>query len=430
MTFTLWLVFLASFVLLCKLFSKREGYYSTVAVFGIGCYLYYVGVPVELAWIDDPIIRSSISELGMLSVFQINIIIFLGIVALWSFALGYRLSAYDPFVNRQPGIFGSEIPKGFFIIVFVASVLLLIFFRGELGALGTYSGSSQTIYTNPEFSLLCTYVYVTMAIIGAVLLTKNSGRKKLAGVGILFSLIWWGVRVSDKDPLLMAILGFGVVFSGYRGKSLKILLYVIVGVIAAMFSFVLFSIYRGGGDVSDIEKAFTLFGLRYLDPGGPMLSIADSLESVDNLRFGSTYFDFFKLIIPRAIWSERPLDLSEAYAISKMTGWSEGKGYAFSPLAEAIMNFSFLGVFVQYLMFGYFWGLFWKYLRRLLWHIDASLWPAFYGVLGYYILIVFHRTPISGTLKTMFQTVIIISFLTLLFDQVFYLSRRCQVGKG
>lgn len=426
MTLTIWIIFIASFLYLCKLFSKREGYYSTIAVFGIGCYLYYVGVPIELAWIDDLYIGKT--DLGYLTVTQINLIIMLGIIALWSFALGYRLSGYSPYNDTTKTRIQSSVPISYIMLAAISVLALLAFFSGELFAVGTYAGSYSTAYKNPLFTLLCLFSTAPLAIIAAMQLANKDRKKRLLGHVIVIGLLLWGIFSSDKDPILIAVLAWGIGLVGLKSKKIFILVVIIFGAALLLFAFVLFSIYRGGGDLYDLQHIFKLIGLRYLDPAGPMLSIADTLNSSDSLRYGSTYLDTFKLLIPRFLWADRPPDLAEAYAISKMANWTEGKGYGFSPMAEALMNFSFAGVFIQYAAYGLLWGLFWKTLRRVLWHFDVALWSSFYCILGYYLLIIYHRSHVAGSVKLMLQLVIVLSLVTLFFDQALHRNNRYQSG--
>jgi hypothetical protein len=141
------------------------------------------------------------------------------------------------------------------------------------------------------------------------------------------------------------------------------------------------------------------------------------MDGNESLRFGMTYLEAILLLIPKLLWNARPMDLSENFALQHISNWSEGSGMGYSFLAEAYLNFSWFGAFLQYFIIGLLWGLVWKKIRRILWCYGCDGWYALYYILGFYFLIIMHRAPFSGLLKGFLQYAIAFGVFTLLVDQ-------------
>ena len=81
------ILYLVIFIIVIKLLSRQEGYYSTLTVFGIGCYIYYIGIPFELYVLSIEEVKKGNIVLS-LSTAQLSQIIMMGTIAFLAFSLG------------------------------------------------------------------------------------------------------------------------------------------------------------------------------------------------------------------------------------------------------------------------------------------------------------------------------------------------------
>lgn len=396
------ILYFVIFIIVVKLLSRQEGYYSTLAVFGIGCYIYYIGIPFELYVLSIEEFEKGSIVLS-LSTAQLSQIIIMGTIAFLAFSLGYYLSSFNPLKmsrglrNRFP-----RIPYSLKLICIGSLIFLLIFFYKNIFAVSTYEVAYGVRYSNPAFSLLCNFVVLYGVVIVSTVISRRKSLNKILGMGFIVLILSWGIYTSDKNVILFVLLAVAASYSRFiRKKGFVSFVYIIIGCVVLIYLIKVFSLYRGGHNIYPaFSMAIKQFGLRYIDPLGPFGSIQHILNNCSHLQYGQTYLHIFYLIIPRFLWKERPLDLSEQFAVDNIVNWSPGQGMGYSPLAEAYLNFSWMGPVIQYLLLGLLWGYFWKVLRKVLWNFSQGLWQCLYYVLGYYLLILMHRGPVAGLMKS------------------------------
>lgn len=413
------LLYLVIFATVVKLLSKREGYFSTLTVFGIGCYIYYIGIPFELHLLSIDEINAGKFILS-LSTAQLSQIIIMGTMAFSAFSIGYYLSSFNPLKIR--GKFQtrlSRIPYSLRIVFIGALITILIFFYKSLLAVNTYEGAYGIRYSNPVFSLLCGYTVLYGAVIAsAIILRDKNLRSKAFGIGLILLIISWGIYSSDKNVILIGLLAVAAAYSNViKKQSVTFLIIIFTGCVILIYLIKVFSFYRGGWDLYvAFYMAVKNFGIRYVDPLGPFISLQYILNNCSELQYGQTYLHIFYLIIPRFLWKGRPLDLSEQFAQNMISDWHPGQGLGYSPLAEAYLNFSWLGPVIQYFLLGLLWGYFWKFLRKILWKYPQEIWQSLYYVLGYYLLILMHRGPVVGLMKSIILYVFPLILLVISID--------------
>lgn len=420
MPIILTLLYLIVFVIIVKLFSKQEGYYSTLTVFGIGCYIYYIGIPFELHALNIEELKVSSGSLLSLSTEQLNQIIIMGTMAFLAFSFGYYLSSFNIF-NVRCGSQNHfpEIPYSLRLICIGSLILLLIFFYKNISAVNAYEAAYGVRYNNPVFSLLCDFVILYGAVIASAVILRGKNLNKILGIGFILLIFSWGIYTSNKNVILFGLLAVAASSSRFiKKKGSVCFVYTIVGCVILIYLIKVFSLYRGNHDIFNaFSEALKQFGLRYIDPLGPFMSLNHILNNPSNLQFGQTYLQIFYLMIPRFLWKERPLDLSEQFAVNNIVKWSPGRGLGYSPLAEAYLNFSWMGPIIQYLLLGLLWGYFWKVLRRVLCNFSQGLWQCLYYILGYYFLILMHRGPVACLMKSLilytFPLILVVIFIDL-----------------
>jgi len=417
LVYSIAVVYLVVLAIGARYFAKREGYYSTAVVFGISAFVYYIAIPLEATLFEEEI--QAAGDFVFLSPEERAQISLMGLFAFIAFLVGYGLSKFNPLEEQAPED-GADlqspghIPKSLLILGAGSVALLLVAFAPELLAMSTYESAYETAYDHSVFSLLCMYAVVALALIAAILACRDRVRPVLVLV-VVTPLFFWGIFSSSKQPMFIALLGLGTYFLGKRSRSPKLLLWISGCAVALILLSPIFSMYRAGYTVSEAWDDYYC-GVSHTDARGPIFSLAREISERDTLAFGETYLTNLFLWIPRFIWPERPLDLSEAFARDNLAGWSAGQGLGYSLLAEAYVNFWWFGPLIQYFLIGLLWGKAWALVRKSLRPAGEAYWRAIYGVVGFYLLTMMHRGPTPATTKTMLQILAPIILLRYVFD--------------
>ena len=410
-------VYVTVLVISARYFAKREGYYSTITVFGVSAFVYYMAIPLEMALFGQEI--EAAGDVVFLSPANQVQIAAMGLMAFIAFVVGYQLSNFTPFPEKRPGDEPGpqsigRIPKSL-LILGAGSIAALVFgFGPQLRSMSTYAGAYETAYEHSVFSLLRTYAVMAVTLMAALLVCRHRARPVLALV-VVTPAFSWGVFSSDKDPILVGLLGLAAYFLGKRSRSPKLLLWIAGGAVAFILLSPAFSMYRSGLTFSEAWDDY-YFGVTRADPRGPMISLAVVTASDQPPAWGDTYLDNALLWIPKFIWPGRPLDLAESFARDNIPYWTPGQGLGYSLLAESYVNFWWFGPLIQYFLIGLLWGKAWVLLRKILLPAGEAYWRATYGVVGFYLLTMMHRGPTPATTKTMLQLMAPLILLRLLFD--------------
>jgi len=413
-------VYVAVLVISARYFAEREGYYSTAVVFGISAFVYYIAIPLEMALFDEEI--RAAGDFVFLSPAQQVQISLMGLLAFVAFLVGYRFSKFVPLEGGEPedgpapaARPAGRVPRSLLILGAGSVAALALVFAPQLRVTAvSYETSYETAYDYSVFSLLCLYAVLALALVTAVLACRRPARPVLALV-IVTPLFFWGIFSSSKQPMFIALLGLATYFLGKRSRSPKLLLWIGGCAVALMLLSPIFSMYRAGYTLSEAWDDYYC-GVSRTDARGPIFSLAREMSERDKLAFGGTYLTNVFLWIPKFIWPERPLDLSEAFARDNIIDWNPGQGLGYSLLAEAYVNFWWFGSLIQYFLIGLLWGKVWALLRKILRPAGEAYWRAIYGVVGFYLLTMMHRGPTPATSKTMLQIFVPIILLRYLFD--------------
>lgn len=406
--------YVVSLWLLIAYFAKREAALSSLAIFGLSAFLYYVSIPLEVAigGIDFFLVSSFVVDIPPAVQWRIVV---MGTMALWGFAFGYWASGFRLFAGRaHPRVSDTRaLPRHLIVLVGGALTVVVAFFGDKIASVSTYAGNYATVYSSPLYSLLTEIAAVGLAVWSATV----AHRSPRLSIALLFLIVGWGVYSSDKDPILFAILSFATRFVWPdRRMKWRLLFGALVVMLLAGPLLSMFSIYRAERTVSLADVAVTSFMLGK-DPTGPMVSLVETVSNRQiDYQLGATYVTGLTALVPRALWPDRPLDLSEAFIRERMqSSWRPGQGLAYSLLAEAYLNFGWLGPLVQFTGMGLVWGLAWKFVQRSLLRLGFRYWRAVYCTVGYYTLIVMHRSPTSFPVK---HSLMIVG--TLMLSQIFF----------
>jgi oligosaccharide repeat unit polymerase len=429
----LYLVFL---IVAMRFFSVREGYYSSVFVFGGSAFIFYLTIPLELYLKGETgyMLGGTYTDLSGGVTETIGL---MSILALMGFCAGLRISSFRPFAHQPPwGIARSlcfraavvRPPQSLILLMFVALVTLAVAYRGVISSMGTYEGAFAARYANPAPTLLIAYAVLCFALIGSL---QATGPRvfTFALLGGVFPAIIWGFYSSDKNPILMGFLALATALYWRRSRRKSVLFIFILGVPALLMVFPLFSLYRAGFPLSILNlKNIYYFSFTRIDPGGPMSSLAEVIRNTDHFRFGTTYLDCLTLLVPRFLWPNRPLDLAELFAQENIINWIPGQGLGYSLLAESYLNFGVAGAFIQFFAFGFLWGMFWRVIQKNMFMHNYRYFISLYHVVGYYIVLLMHRGPLAMTVKTAAHFLIVLLALFIIVDIT---SRELElVSKG
>jgi len=392
-----------------KHFAREEGYVSTIPLFTLLASIYYVAIPFEL---NVTGCEGYTTERGFFVEMPFDmqaIVVLMATSAVVSFSAGYKLSG----CRIQPESFIFEAKNiiidrtSFFIAInlmfFLSSVLLLLFFRDELiYSIAGYGGNVAQTYSNSTYS----YIKSIFTMSTSVLIFLHLCIKKTIGIGLALTLtlVAIGILTSDKDPILLAALPMltWLIAKANRKKKYLILSFLVLigGSVFALVLVPIFSLYRAGINIFSMDLVdHYYFSFTQIDPSGPFISLADSLRDLKPLLYGKTYIDGLTILVPKIVWANRPLDLAEQFARDFLPLWEPGFGVGYSLMTEGLINFGYLGAFVHYFTIGFGWGVGWRMIS--LCTASSLHMNVLYRTIGFYLLTIVHRGPLSQIVKTL-----------------------------
>jgi oligosaccharide repeat unit polymerase len=422
------LLYFAAVVSTSVLFARREGYYSTITVFGIACFIYYVSIPAELFVAGTARYALAGSEAVIAKPDQ-TLIIVLATLAFLAFAMGYGAARLR--IEGPPEESRDVRPWPLVALAVVPALMIALFFRSQVAAAGTYVGNVSANATNPAYAFLQRIALFGIAGLAAGLLIARNGRR-LVAVILFVLLVAWGVYASNKDPIILGLLSLASTRLGTRSRRIRWGFLVWgMALVASAIGPIAFSRFRAGASIplGDLVVQYGIF--RQTDPAGPMMSLAGAVERPPEYRLGSTYLRTFVLWIPRSLWPGRPVDLAEDYARNQLQNWSPGRGLGYSLLAESYLNFGIVGPILQYFAIGWLWGMFWRVVRRYA-RLSDAYFRGLYGSVGFYLLIIMHRGATSSLVTPLVQLSVplFLASVVAAVSNIALSSRRSSCGRA
>lgn len=328
------------------------------------------------------------------------IILAMGILSIAGFTSGYLMSGFSFKVAEKSDFkLTNTLVISVIVLASISGVLLFgIFYDSILRSSSSYSGNIAETYNNSVYAYLKEIFTYSLAVSTGFLGMGKRIHKILALIPTAI-LIAFGLISSDKDPLLLAVLGWGIPFfySLTKLRLQKVRTYFIILILVSLFipAFSLvFTMYRAGA-LDAVFKQMKMYGLyTFFDASGPYESLVDAIEDPNiDFEYGKTYYWGFIGWIPKSVWPDRPLDLSESYAKEKIQNWHPGRGLGYSLLTEAYKNFGVPGALIQYFLIGLLTGLLGKLFFWLFRH-KAEAGYIFFIWLAYNLAIM-HRGPFN-----------------------------------
>jgi hypothetical protein len=426
-------IFVAVALAMVSRFARAEGYYSTIPIFAVGCFVYYVAIPLDVAVRRIGGGGSPSSFAVSLSDKQLAGIVVMATLALVAWVVGYLASGFRPWPSPEDSPIHTEVsvPSSLFVLVLGALLVLLpwLFFGHLLQGLRDYaSQGSRVVVDNPILAVLLAAVYIPLGVIGAIWL--RDPRRRPAAIGIAITLSIASVIINRKEAISIAFLMLASPLTRWRLRLLPAVAILVVAVTVGLFVFNAYSLYRGKAQITVSKVLAPSYGLvEGSDAGGPFASMQYVFGGHAKTLYGQSYLDIATLMVPKAIWPGRPADLPERFAQATLPNWKPGQGTGFSLLAEAYLNLGVLGVFVQYLALGWAWGSIWKLIRRILVTYPDGAWQALYSTLGFFTLLTMHRGTVATAFKTFLVMAVPLIVASLVVDRGWRIYKERRDGR-
>lgn len=422
--------------------ARYEGYYSSAFIFSLLAYAYGAGIPIELIMTNEETVAvTSFFTLQGITPDISWMIYIISVLSIPFFCLGYILSGFSALkpANKWYTLYHKSLADNLPLALLGVAVLSLMLITVRYGnvlqaANASYHLSSELQYTNPIAFLLYYLVYTTVAILGAILGARHGGWGLIMAFLLWFTGIYMALYSHERAPIAFTALSMGYVFfyrTGGRGWTVTLsalAAMVLLFVVTPIFSMVRSGYFQLNEIIPQLISGYGL-SLRNLDPAGPIYSVVMYIKDSPPLEYGTTYISQIGVMIPKFLWPDRPVDLSEAFAREYMADWMPGMGFGYSPYAEAILNFGPYLAPLHFLIVGLIWGLFWR-ITKFFMEIDNSQerskgtvvglpFDALYRIAGFYILLMFFR----GTFIIIFKELLMILIPIFIFCCLLYIGR-------
>lgn len=312
--------------------------------------------------------------------------IYLFIIGLLAFFIGYYRTPKS-ILNKLAKLkspFGSGIDRSWPYKVFMIAVIGWgsVFVQMLIGSWSTFAGlgDNWSSNTNQLFGYLFNYIWLAFIAAGLWVFSKKKIRsdlKTIACLGlivatILFSIFFLGSKTWLVYPVFWL---FAAAYVTGRRPSIFLSIATLFVVIMVVFSFV--SLYRSAylesfgkevtisselfdftkdlkEDVIENTKVDTSLGHIFTRFGGidaAARTISLVPDKYDYHYFQDFPFVFFN-IIPRIIWSDKPLPYSGSFFSIYIYGMTNGGSASPHPVAEGYLNLGWLGVLILFWLWG------------------------------------------------------------------------------
>ncbi len=216
--------------------------------------------------------------------------------------------------------------------------------------------------------------------------SRLSRGKRIALVLSVFAFVGFQLAMGNRRDFLPMLVGLAGIIATRRQSTIR-LGAVIVGFIA-FAAFTAIGIVR---QVISDPGVLTRFNpveilVTQNEFVSPIYTLMHYVEADRPLRWGLTYLSAPTLFIPRAIWEWKPESLSLQF-MRDAFGTTGLMGFAYTPVTEAFLNFSFVGPFVVFVVLSIL-------LVKLVKNADAH--PGMYFVC-FALVVDFNRGDWGGT---------------------------------
>jgi len=417
MFLALTIIFFYCLYKLLRLFQKTEGLFSTFGIFAVIYVFYNILIPLECYVTNDYSLYGNGQDITLTYPILCLIMVF-SILGILGFGFGYYFSRFNPYVSDKIAKATPKIkmPLGTPLIGILSILVILVVYRSELQSSQSYEGNYTTTYENPLYALLIKYFLFYLGISCAFYLHMQK-RLNVRSVIFLVIGVFFGLYTSSKAQVLIVVTGLLAFLILNPPKKMVRFVVVTTSLFFLMAAInVGFGYYRyakgtkiTADDLSDNSISVLRGGVfKSTDARGPMFVIGTILKKDDEkFKFGMSYLQLFTIVVPKAIWPDRPYDLAEEFARENMSGWTSGQGLGYSYLVEGYVNFGVLGVFIHFAILGLIWGWVWSRTKKVvIKYASVEYWYSFYFTIGTYVLFLVDRNTFAGNIKTLLMYVV------------------------
>jgi len=407
--------------------ERREGFYSIFFLFGLCGFAYFMVIPFEMYVRGEE--YYFVQYWIKLGFRERSFILMMGVISLLGFYLGLNLSRYSFLIDKEKMVHPlsgfNKYRFGWFFrvlssVIVVSGATLILYYYDLFTAQWDYTAAYGITYASPLYSFIKIHFLISLCLVAA-LIAYWERRLIILSLMIVMFVGLVGLLTSDKGPLLLAMLT-GACFLEFRQISFKKFIVISsIGVLGVIIVVVFFNLLRTRIPIREVlySTEWKQFSFTTLDPAGPLVSIVFTINDDLPLKYGKTYITSLGVLVPKVIWPNRPLTLSEEFGQKYIFGWIEGQGVGFSPLAEAYLNFHLAGPFLHFLAYGLILGSFLRFLRRRVFINQDVIFTIFVYIIFYYAVVMSFRGPLISFIK--------ISMLFILPYCMFFVLQRFRI---
>lgn len=393
---------------LAAVVQRLDGPFSALTIVGIGLVLYVVAIPVEVSLTGNRVLV--LDALIPLPRAVTDAVLPLALLALVCFTAGYLALASAGGRMRDVEATREDVDRaltGVGLTALAAIGVMVVMFGPTLLAMRDYESAYTERYNSPVFALGLTLTQFLVAMYGQA--RARFGPHGLRDAAVFTAaLVAWGLYSNQKTPIVLA----GLVLLGYLLRRVRRVPGVVMAAVVLLTPVTLglaaisFSVFRGGGS---LDLGARTSYLTSIEPAGPFLSIVDEIDlrgsTAPSSGFGESVLNGLLGWIPQAVWPQRPLDLAEQFARTRVPDWQPGEGYGYSPFAEALHQGGAAGVAAYFLLLGMGIALVRNFLtQRSRPPAQRIVNETFYYVVVAYLLFTLFRGPFAASVTVIAHT--------------------------
>ena len=293
----------------------------------------------------------------------------------------------QPFIDVPREVFRRMAPSPLNIIVLVIALLAVIGYAFSRGvSIGLKIDRGQTQFLGTQLWVVMIFIVNGLTMFMFAGWSSLSRLEKAILIASLAMFIVFQLAMGNRrDFLAMFIFLTGVVMT--KRKSVIRLSTVIAG-------FVAFAGFMAIGIIRQVYEDAALLArynplellLTQNEFVTPIYTLMHYVNNARPLRWGVTYLTAPTQFIPRAFWPDKPESLSLQF-MRDAFGSTSLIGFAYTPVTEAFLNFSWVGPFIVFAILSI---LMVKLVR------NADRHAGLYFIL-FSLVVDFHRGEFSGT---------------------------------
>jgi hypothetical protein len=292
----------------------------------------------------------------------------------------------QPFVDVPRAAFDRTAPRPINLAILMLGFLAVVGYAVSRGVqIGFRIDRNLNLYLGTQLWVVLIFIVNGLTMFMIAGWSRLARVEKILVVGSVILFVMFQLTMGNRrDFLAMFVFLIGVVMT--KRKAVIRATTVIVG-------FAAFAAFMAIGIVRQILQDPALLGrynpleliLTQNEFVTPVFTLMHYVNNLRPLRWGYTYVSAPLQFIPRAIWNDKPESLSLQF-MRDAFGSTSLIGFAYTPVTEAFLNFSWVGPFIVFAIFSIL-------LVKLVRNADAH--PGLYFIL-FALVVDFHRGEFAG----------------------------------